>query len=678
MYTVHEMWDDAIRVAKAHGSQKDCENVAVKVADNMGHDSGRAFLIKNGLVDAAIEFEANKDNFDEAFKLADLHAKYKLPDVHLKYALYLEDEKRYKEAEEEYIKANKPGEAIGMYKHLQDWHSALQVARQYDPDNVGSVFYSQGEFFMERRDFAKAEGCFINAKDPEAAINAYTKEKMYGEALRVAKMHCPHLVHTINEKYSGAGGMRSEGNADDIYKSAKMWEDNRNFPKAIDGYLEITENHTSDKGFLEEVWERAANLAMNYDKDRVRDVVEIVGERLYNIKSYDSAAEIYERIGDYQRAIEIFITGERYDKARQVAGSVNPRSEQERLLSIIDDKERKYRMDHGGEEGLAEDGDIAGLEMLYKKGRYEQCLMLAEKQGGDVLNNFLERYSKQLVQNGDWNGTANTMSKYGCPPVNNLFAVYKTVALEILAASNVSELTACKTMLQRLVDNLALSYDEGNPIFKEFNEYLLINHFLLLKIECEANPGVSGVYTRLCISLLRYTKVVRADKAFLDAGNACKNEGMNNMAFLFYKRFLDLAEAIEDPDNAPFEDNADFEGTDIPSPFDIPLPENNIMSEDDREEIRDWVLQIQMDDNVETTLNMRQDEEYGNDVYEACLFNPNKGEQYDPCIVTGYPLLRSNMITCKFCNKGAVREYWNEYVTEAQKCPWCKSIQTPY
>jgi len=49
--------------------------------------------------------------------------------------------------------------------------------------------------------------------------------------------------------------------------------------------------------------------------------------------------------------------------------------------------------------------------------------------------------------------------------------------------------------------------------------------------------------------LLRYTKEVRADKAFLDAGEANKREGINNMAFMFFNRYLDLYEAIEDPDS---------------------------------------------------------------------------------------------------------------------------------
>ena len=74
----------------------------------MGQEKGTNFLIKNGLFEAAVDFEANQERFEEAIKLAENHAKYKLPEVHLKYALHLEDENRFKEAEEEFIKANKP------------------------------------------------------------------------------------------------------------------------------------------------------------------------------------------------------------------------------------------------------------------------------------------------------------------------------------------------------------------------------------------------------------------------------------------------------------------------------------------------------------------------------------------------------------------------------------------
>jgi len=85
----------------------------------------------------------------------------------------------------------------------------------------------------------------------------------------------------------------------------------------------------------------------------------------------------------------------------------------------------------------------------------------------------------------------------------------------------------------------------------------LITHFLPLKSEC-AKSGLIRVLAKLCTSLLRYTKEIRADKAFLDAGEANRREGVNNMAFMFFNRYLDLYEAIEDPDSGGINDNSDF------------------------------------------------------------------------------------------------------------------------
>ena len=92
----------------------------------------------------------------------------------MKYACYLEDERRYKEAEENFIKAGKPSEAINMYEHLGDFHSALQVARQYEPSAVVGIQMNQAKFFIDKRDFGKAEACFIQAKKPELAIKMHT------------------------------------------------------------------------------------------------------------------------------------------------------------------------------------------------------------------------------------------------------------------------------------------------------------------------------------------------------------------------------------------------------------------------------------------------------------------------------------------------------------------------
>lgn len=88
-----------------------------------------------------------------------------------------------------------------MYEHQSDWHSALQVARQYHPDSVPQVAMNQGKHYLERKDYQKAESCFINARQPDVAIRMYLEAMMYNDAHRVASKHAPHLADEIYQRY---------------------------------------------------------------------------------------------------------------------------------------------------------------------------------------------------------------------------------------------------------------------------------------------------------------------------------------------------------------------------------------------------------------------------------------------------------------------------------------------
>ncbi len=46
-------------------------------------------LLKMNLVDAVIEYLSDRNDFDEAFKMATIHAKHKIKDMHFKYAFKL-------------------------------------------------------------------------------------------------------------------------------------------------------------------------------------------------------------------------------------------------------------------------------------------------------------------------------------------------------------------------------------------------------------------------------------------------------------------------------------------------------------------------------------------------------------------------------------------------------------
>jgi len=674
MYRGQDMWEEALRVAKTNGTQQELAEIAIKVAEHMGTEKGTQFLIKNGLIDAAIDFECNQERFEEAFKLAGAHAKYKLPDIHLKYALHLEDEHRYKEAEEEFIKANKPQEAINMYEHKQDWHSALQVARQYHPESVIKVFLNQARFHLERRDFGKAEQCYINAKDPMKAIKMYQDARMRGEALRVAQKHAPHMLPEIEGGYYPSGEDQS---FQEVVNSAQIWEQSQDWNKAIDRYLEITEQHTDNYDDLVNIWYKPYNLAMKYCKPRIQEVVAIIGARMMNIGKFDSAADIYESVGYFEKAIDAYIECKQYKKATECARQVRPQELQDQLVQKIQHFQNSEYMKEGKYEKAMKQGDMSALQMLAEQGKWEECLNLAEKQGEEVLNNYLVQFARKFLQAGHFKETARVVARYGCPVIQPMLPVYKTISVEVLAGINENELQLLKDMLTKLFENMSLVYDDSSPIYREFYRYLMINHFLLLKFECQ-KQGIGRVQAKICTSLLRYIREIRPDKAFYDAGEACRKEGINNMAFMFFNRYLDLYDAIEDPDGANIQDQPEYQETDIPSLFEILLPEKNFLSRDERDKINGWVLEMNMEPEAQEGLSKRSCEQCGYMVYEASLACPNCRSQWEPCIVSGYPLVPSQAVQCKLCGKGALRDFWNDYIAATMHCPWCKSMQTQY
>lgn len=109
-------------------------------------------------------------------------------------------------------------------------------------------------------------------------------------------------------------------------------------------------------------------------------------------------------------------------------------------------------------------------------------------------------------------------------------------------------------------------------------------------------PQLDDLVTKVSVALCRYSDLLPADKIFFDAGEASKAAGRLNMAFVFWNRFIDLCDAIEDADPSALEPG-DWVQTDIPS--DVPLPPKSSIPERAREQVREWVLAVSMDQKVD-------------------------------------------------------------------------------
>lgn len=321
MYRSNNLWEDAIRVAKFHGGADAGSRIAYTWAVSLGGEAGSKLLNRMGLVEQAIDYALENGSFEHAFELARTSCKAKVGEVHLKHALFLEDEGRFKEAEEEFISAGKPKEAIDMYVHQTDWTSAMRVAEKYDPTSISDVLVAQGRNAVENGDLGRAEGFFVDAKKPEMAMRAYVDAKRFPDALRVTKKHIPHKIREVNAEIQR---LTTTTGREDHVANARMWESSRDYGLAIDEYLAVTVGELSNVDELVRTWMHALDLADTHEKRRSLEVAEAVADKLISVERYAKAGELYQQAERWKDAIDAYIRAKDWDACNRIAQSMAP------------------------------------------------------------------------------------------------------------------------------------------------------------------------------------------------------------------------------------------------------------------------------------------------------------------------------------------------------------------
>lgn len=687
MYRAQDLWDEAYRVAKAHGGQTAAKQVAYLWAKSLGGDSAVKLLNKYGLLDAAIDYAAENCAFEFAFELARIAMKDRLPDIHLKYAMFLEDEGKFVEAETEFIKANRPKEAVLMYVHNQDWDSAQRVAESHDPDSVADVLVGQARYAFEEKEFAKAESFLLRAQRPELAIKYYRDSGMWQDALRVCKEYLPHKLPQLQDEYDremtsskkGGGGSGAEG----IVGQAREWEASGEYARAVECYMKVTPNIISDQNVLEKCWMKAGDLAIKFlGPQKAQVVVEMVGPRLAEIHRHAAAAELYLSLDMVKDAIDMFVAAGDWNKAKKVAKELEPKYE-----PYVDDRYKEFCKNQGKADDLANVDVIGALDMYAEKGEWDKCIQMAEQQNYKVLHKYVALYATHLIKGGNSEAAMELYAKHGAPAQPQNYNIYKRIFSDMLSKRDLNKPEAyrmwadLRDMLFDLNENFIKSTDANSPQHEEFESMLLIAHYYCTRSACLSQKSLESIAGKLSVSMLRHTDIVPADKAFYEAGIICRNIGWENMAFVFLNRYLDISEAIEEG-TLDMIDHSDFQDTDIP--FEIPLPEKAFLTSQQHEDIKEWVLAVSMDQKVEQVLPK---DERG--TYEASLVAADTGIRSLPCVISGYPVLR-NKVDFKNTNKVANKDDWNKFLmaTKVSHSPelqdvlkfigkWCGATPNP-
>lgn len=126
---------------------------------------------------------------------------------------------------------------------------------------------------------------------------------------------------------------------------------------------------------------------MQFEKDKVNQVVIEVVKRLKKLNRNEQAGEYQENFGYVDQAIQSYIQANAFERASQCLKNIKNPEIYEKYKNLIDERMRKQFKSNNDAEQLVNSGDvISGLDMLVKQGQYEQCLIIAQKHGIEVLS----------------------------------------------------------------------------------------------------------------------------------------------------------------------------------------------------------------------------------------------------------------------------------------------------
>jgi intraflagellar transport protein 172 len=388
-------------------------------------------------------------------------------------------------------------------------------------------------------------------------------------------------------------------------------------------------------------------------------------------------------------AVDALLNGKHFDNARQLAASQAPN-----LVRYVEDAHKAHLKDGGHLDDLSNvDGDAA-IELCVAKGDWDKVFELAGKQGVGVVQRYATNYAALLVKDQKIVKACEVFVKHGAPCVPANYKLYRRIALELLSGGNehdsrlmratvdrpIVELPlghkALHDVMTKLVDTLQ-SVDSDSPSTHEFIRFRDAAHYSCMRVNAW-KEGLKTVSMMAAVTLLRFTDLLPVDKAFFDAGTHAKHAGADAMAFVFLNRFVDLGDLIADPESGDI-DNSDFMTTDVPSPFDVTLPDKHNYTEDAREEVRSWVLERAMDNAVGASLTATSCEKCKKQIFEGAIKCVHCDHAHEYCAVTGYPVKQggSRGVQCKSCRRPARRDEWNKYIVKAKACPCCSALQGP-
>lgn len=110
-----------------------------------------------------------------------------------------------------------------------------------------------------------------------------------------------------------------------LISHAREWEQSGQFKQAIQCYIKISQSSTSDRETIIRSLLKAADLTAKFvETDEAISISRSLGPKLIEMRQHNTAAQLYMACDLTKEAIDAFIAGDEWNKARKAARDLEP------------------------------------------------------------------------------------------------------------------------------------------------------------------------------------------------------------------------------------------------------------------------------------------------------------------------------------------------------------------
>ncbi|XP_052741813.1 intraflagellar transport protein 172 homolog [Bicyclus anynana] len=608
MYRSSGQWEGAERVARAHAPAAVQQQVALQWAAALPAAPAARLLAVRGLAALGARWALQAQRWDIAMELSELGGGITKREVARHEAAALAED-RPEDAEAAFLRASAAEDAVRMWLSKGHHQRALVLAEQHASHMVEEVLIEGGRAAAERGDLIQFEALMIRANRPREVVQHYKDLELWEEAARVSREYLPDSAEPVPPSVPPLL-QRAADHAD----RGEWWE-------AVQ--LLLTASAAGAAGGAERLAERAALRAARLARDRLRGSQR---RSAANMLSDTFASIGQSEVGEQLKAA--LTEGIEDDAVPGTSTDYVEEEEEVKSQAVVEES----------------DSESAALEKLARAGHWQRCLAHA----GARAPHYAFRY------------------------VAHLFKTHSRMEGVDIESDDVPEVLsqALDTLRQYLSEDSALVSSSDAPLAKAVCSEILVrmstapkafgamkdagvvmiaagaDERVLQALTLLMGLHVPQIASKVARALPRYTDIIVADVAFYACGEAIRAEGSSGAreAFVMLNHCLDLAEAA-DEDSVHLLDYTDFECTDwarTPLVLDSACVRGAPL-----DALRDWVLAVSMDQQVEQTLPVD-----GRGKYSSFV-----GDDEPFCVLTGFQLA-SRLVT--FTNgRCANREWWS-------------------